>query len=247
MEKERIISIEDRIPKLKEARKKKSSRRLIVYLIIFLVLIFILIYLQTPLSAVKHIEIEGNQVLSEKEVLEAGNVEYDANIWSVSKKKIVNSLQENPVIDSAKVEKEFPQTLRIQLEENRIIGYIEEEDSFYPVLDNGTIVENREGNQGAGPVLHDFKNDEYLKDISSELRDTPNNIYKLISEITWSPTDKNKNKIKIYMSDGFVIDATIRDLASKLENYPSIVSQLDEDEEGIIHMGVGTYFEKTDE
>ncbi|HLR53500.1 MAG TPA: FtsQ-type POTRA domain-containing protein [Pseudogracilibacillus sp.] len=246
MEKERIISIEDRIPKLKEARKKKSNRRLIIYLVIFLILLFILVYLQTPLSEVKHIEVEGNQVLSEEEVIEAGEVEYDTNIWSVSKKKTVNSLQENPVIDSVKVERKLPQTLRIQLKENRVIGYLEEEDLFYPVLDNGTIVENREGNQGAGPVLRDFKNDEYLKDISSELKDTPDNIYKLISEITWSPTDKNKNKIKIYMSDGYVIDATIRDLASKLENYPSIVSQLDEDEEGIIHMGVGTYFEKTD-
>src|SRR5699024_10072473 len=216
MEKERIISIEDRIPKLKEARKKKSNRRLIIYLVIFLILLFILVYLQTPLSEVKHIEVEGNQVLSEEEVIEAGEVEYDTNIWSVSKKKTVNSLQkkkkninnwsctkkktvnslqENPVIDSVKVERKLPQSLRIQLKENRVIGYLEEEDLFYPVLDNGTIVENREGNQGAGPVLRDFKNDEYLKDISSELKDTPDNIYKLISEITWSPTDKNKNKI----------------------------------------------------
>src|SRR5699024_12790144 len=117
-----------------------------------------------------------------------------------------------------------------------MIGYMEEDSSFYPVLENGSIVKNREGNRGAGPILHDFKNDEYLQDISSELKDMPDNIYKLISEITWSPTDKNKNKIKIYMSDGYVIDATIRDLASKFENYLSIVSHLDEVEEGILHV-----------
>src|SRR5699024_247928 len=57
---------------------------------------------------------------------------------------------------------------------------------------------------------------------------------------------KNKNKIKIYMSEGYVIDATIMELSSKHENSPSIVSHLDEDEEGIIYMGVVTYFEKTD-
>ncbi|HLQ95372.1 MAG TPA: FtsQ-type POTRA domain-containing protein [Pseudogracilibacillus sp.] len=247
MEKERIISIEDRIPKLKEARKKKSSRRLIIYLIIFLVLISILIYLQTPLSEVKDIEIEGNQVLSEEEVLEISGLEFDANIWGVSKKKVLKKLRDNPVIDSAKIERKLPQTVQLQIEENNIIGYMEEDSSFYPVLENGSIVKNREGNRGAGPILHDFKNDEYLQDISSELKDMPDNVYKQISEITWSPTDKNKNKINIYMSDGYVVDATIRNLSSKMENYPSIVSQLDDEGKGVIHMGVGTYFEKTDE
>src|SRR5699024_874669 len=130
----------------------------------------------TPLSEVKHIEVEGNQVLSEEEVIEAGEVEYDTNIWSVSKKKTVNSLQENPVIDSVKVERKLPQTLRIQLKENRVIGYLEEEDLFNQVFNNGKIVKKREENQEPGPFLRDLKNDDYLKKISSKLKDTPDKI-----------------------------------------------------------------------
>src|SRR5699024_11800125 len=100
-------------------------------------------------------------------------------------------------------------------------------------------------NQGDGPLLNDFKEDVYLERMASELNDIPDDIFNLISEITWTPTDKNKYKILLYMNDGFTVEATIRNFATKMQTYPSIVSQLDDGEQGIIHMGVGTYFEKT--
>src|SRR5699024_3959159 len=52
-----------------------------------------------------------------------------------------------------------------------------------------------------------------------------------------------KNKILLYMNDGYTVDGTIRNFAEKMKLYPSIVSQVPEDEEGIIHIGVGAYFD----
>src|SRR5699024_3488929 len=85
MEKEKIVSIEDRIPKLKEARKKKANRRLVFYLSIFFLLISIIVYLQSPLSQVKHIEVNGNKVLTDKEVIQKSGLALDAKIWVVQK------------------------------------------------------------------------------------------------------------------------------------------------------------------
>src|SRR5699024_10060250 len=80
--------------------------------------------------------------------------------------------------------------------------------------------------------------------IATQLNELPEHVLRLISEVSWEPTKNNKNKILLYMNDGFIVDATLRDFSDKMKNYPSIIAQLDPKEKGIVHMGVGIYFEK---
>src|SRR5699024_9136771 len=100
MDKKTIVSIEDRIPKLKEARKKKANRRLIIYLCAFFLLISLIVYLQSPLSHVKHIEVNGNNFLTKKTVKKLSTVTKKTNIWTLSKNEIEKKLTDNPVIES---------------------------------------------------------------------------------------------------------------------------------------------------
>jgi cell division protein FtsQ len=79
--------------------------------------------------------------------------------------------------------------------------------------------------------------------MAEELKELPGSIRNVISEIHWIPTDENKNTVLLYMNDGYLVKGTIRDFAEKMEVYPSIVAQLDPEEKGIIHIGVGIYFE----
>src|SRR5690625_6591825 len=85
MEKEKIVSIEERIPKLKEARKKKANRRLLFYLAIFFVLISIIVYLQSPFSHIKEIVVHDNVVLSEEDIIEVSEIALNTNIWMLNK------------------------------------------------------------------------------------------------------------------------------------------------------------------
>jgi cell division protein FtsQ len=248
MGKEKIVSIEDRIPKLKEQRRKKANRRLVFYLSIFFILISIIVYLQSPLSQIKHFEVNGNTVLSDEEIIEKSGIASDTNIWVIQKSQVKQNIKEHPVIQSVEVSRKFPQTIQLDVNEHHIIGYMEEDAIYHPILQNGTIITNETiTNKGDGPLLHNFKKDAYLERMAAELNGIPEDIFNLISEITWEPTKKNKYKIIMYMNDGFIVDATIRNLATKMKAYPSIIAQLDEGEKGIIHMGVGTYFEKTNE
>src|SRR5699024_9618254 len=98
MDEEKVISIEKHIPKLKEARKKKSNRRFIFYLIIFLSLLFILIYLQTPLSKVKTIEIEGNHFLTDADILNDIKLSKGQSMWLVDKDKVKEEVMASPYI-----------------------------------------------------------------------------------------------------------------------------------------------------
>src|SRR5690625_5979789 len=88
MSKKKVVSIQDRIPKLKEQRKKKANRRLVFYLSIFFLLILMSIYLQSPLSDIKTVAIKGNSFLSEEEFIEISDLEEQTNIWIINLKTI---------------------------------------------------------------------------------------------------------------------------------------------------------------
>jgi len=245
MEKKKIVSIEDRIPKLKEARKKKANRRLLFYLAVFFVLISIIVYLQSPLSHIKQIDINDNYVLSKEDVIKISDVALDTNIWMLNTGSTKKKVENHPVIESVTVKRKLPFTVEINVNEHHIVGFLKEESMYHPVLENGMIItKSNIPYTGNNPLLTNFDHDDYLTRMAIELNEVPEDIFNLISEVSWEPTEKNKHKIVLYMNDGFIVHSTMRDFADKMKSYPSIVSQLDEGEKGIIHMGVGTYFEK---
>lgn len=245
MEEKKIVSIEDRIPKLKEARKKKANRRLLFYLSIFFLLIAAIIYLQSPLSNIKHIEVTGNKIISDEEIIQLSGLSPETNIWVINQKQLKQSIEKNPLIKEIKVKRKLPQSVQIQISEHKIVGYVKSELEYHPVLESGMIINKHNiSNKGDGPLLINFDDEEYLKRMAKELGEIPDHIFNLISEISWEPTEKNKYKVVLYMNDGFIVHATLRNFASKMKTYPSIIAQLDEGEKGIVHMGVGTYFEK---
>lgn len=244
MDKKKIVSIEDRIPKLKLVRKKKANRRLVFYLSIFFILISLIVYLQSPLSNVKTIKVEGNSYVSNQDVIDISNLTTKTNIWTVKQTEIENKLKEEPVIESVKVLRKLPWTVEIVIEEYVRVGYLKKEAEFYPIIEDGTTLTIGTSMIGDAPIIEGFTDEMYFNNMIAELQKLSKSILNLISEIHWQPTDENKNKIMLYMNDGYVVNGTIRNFSEKMQIYPSIVSQLEPGSEGIIHIGVGAYFEK---
>lgn len=245
MGKKKVVSIEERIPQLKQARKKKANRRLIFYLSIFFVLISIIVYLQSPLSHVHSIEVTGNKALSDKEVVQKSSLTTNTNIWMIDESKIKKMLNKNPIIESVQVNKQLPWTVELEIDEYNSVGYVKRDGFYYPILGNGKVLTKlkRKSTNGDAPLLIDFNDESKLNKMTDELKKLPQNIRSLISEIHWKPKEDNKNKIVLYMSDGYMVDGTIRNFAKNMKVYPSIVAQLDPKSKGIIHIGVGVYFE----
>lgn len=244
MEEEKIVSIEERIPKLKEKRRRKANRTLLLYLTLFFLLIAIIIYLQSPFSNVKQINVQGNEITAEEQIIEYSKLTVDTNMWRVNLKDIERRIAELPLIKSVSVTRKFPQSIQVTVEENNIIGYVKENNELHPIMGDGVVVSNADILLPRGaPLFENFTDEQYLQRFAEELNELPDHILNLISEVHWKPTDKNKYKIELFMNDGFVVHATIRDFASKMKAYPSIIAQLEPDEKGIIHMDVGVYVE----
>lgn len=245
MNEKKIVSIEDRIPKLKQARKQKANRRLIFYLSIFLILISIIIYLQSPLSNVREVKVSGNTIFSKETIIETTKITKDTNIWTVSSKKLNKKLEKSPIIKSVNVKRNLPSTILIDVNEYKVVGYVNSKKDMQAVLENGEIVGN-EGdpfNFSNAPTLHNFKDEKKLIRMAEELKELPDYIFNMISEVYWKPSKNNEYKIEMYMVDGYVVDTSMRGFSSNMKVYPSIVSQLDSKDKGIIHIGKGSYFE----
>lgn len=245
MKDEKIISIEDRIPKLKKQRRKKAKRRLIFYLSLFFILISVIIYIQSPLSHVKSIEVVGNNFVDEEEIKKLSQIDEETNLWKIKLSDVASLVKENPFIKSAVITRKLPSTLSIEVEEYAVIGYVENNDSFYPVLENGKQIdyENRYM-LGDAPLLLHFSDSKMLQTIAKQLNKLPDNILRLISEVHWTPESENKHKVELFMNDGYLVKGSIRNLADKMEVYPSIVAQLEPNQKGVIHLNVGAYFKQ---
>ncbi|GAA0613035.1 cell division protein DivIB [Virgibacillus siamensis] len=246
MAKKKIVSIEDRIPRLKQERKKKANRRLIFYLSIFFVLISIIVYLQSPLSDVNTIKVKGNSYTEDEQIKQQSGISENTNIWMINEEEVVEAISKNPIIQSVDVSKNLPWTVEIAVSEYNYVGYIKKDGNYFPVLGNGSVLTDLKRNTTGGnaPVMMNFSNEKYVQKMAGQLTKLPDSILKLISEIHWKPTDENKNKILLYMNDGYLVDGTIRGFAEKMKAYPSIVSQIKPGTKGIVHIGVGAYFEK---
>ncbi|WP_080874833.1 cell division protein FtsQ/DivIB [Oceanobacillus timonensis] len=240
-----IVSIEDRIPKLKQARKKKANRRLIFYLSIFFILIAVIIYLQSPWSEVRSIEVNGNVFLTDEYIIDESGLTEGMNIWSLNGSSVASDMEENPVIEQASINRRFPSTVLIEVEEQSVLGYVQDGRAFYPVLADGQVIQqNARASIGNAPLISDF-NESQLTELAAEMEGVRPSIFNMISEIERKEPEEDVDTtlITLYMSDGFLVEGNVDQVLDKLDYYPSIVSQLEEDDKGIIHMGVGIYFE----
>src|SRR5690625_4396312 len=124
MEEEKIVSIEERIPKLKQSRRKKANRTLLLYLTLFFILITIIIYLQSPLGHIKEIKVSGNNMIPAEQIVKYSNLKTDTNIWRVYTSEIEKNINEHPLIAEVTVKRQLPQTMAVTVTEHRVIGYM---------------------------------------------------------------------------------------------------------------------------
>lgn len=244
VDKRNVLSLEDRIPKIKEHRKRKANRRLIFLISLFFLLIILVIYFQSPLSQIKEIKVQGNESVPDQVIVERSGLKKGTNIWKLDKKVAVEKLENHQEVKHAKVKLGFPNTIYLQIQEYDTIAYVSTGTEFHSILENGLIVENSPegGVPVSAPILSNFNEDGILEDMAKELKELPPEIVNVISEIHYTPKKTDKYHITLYMNDGFEVTATILTFSDKMVHYPSFVSQLDPKVKGTIDLEVGSFF-----
>jgi cell division protein FtsQ len=207
-------------------------------------MIVVVAYSQSPLSHVKHINVTGNEVYGDAEIIKASGITKDTNIWKIKKSNIASKIDDLSEINKVNVQIQWPNSIQIQVKEHKRVAYLKSGKHYLPIMENGKILKDRKTEiiPVNSPILFEFKEGSVLNLLVKELEKLPIEITNSISEIHYSPKKTDHYHISLFMNDGFEVSATLRSFSEKMVHYPSIISQLDPNKKGLIDLEVGSYF-----
>lgn len=246
MSKEKVVTIHERIPSLKDQRKQRANRRLLFFLSFFFLLLLLMIYFQSPLSHVKNITISGHHNIAEEELISLSQISSGTSMWNLDKQEVAERVLRHNEVAAVTIERKLPNTIHLIVKEHARIGYLYRDDRYYPILETGQHLAElpRQQFPSDAPLLIDFKQGNALAELSAELGKIPTHLLERISEIFYKPTENDPLAIVLFMTDGMEVHTSIRGFSDKMAPYPSIVKELDQNKEGILHMRMSPYFEE---
>lgn len=240
---DKIIDIEERIPSMREKRRRRTNKKFLFVLAIFVTALLIIFYFQSPLSKVKEITIKGASLHEAEFYREQSQLVEGQSLWGFKTQTVEDSLSGLDVVKEASISRKWPNEIEIQISEWGTLAYIEERESYSLLLENGELFPSSMFSLEADvPILTDFTNPDVRKQLSAQLVKMDKGSYHLISEIKFTGTDEDLESLTIYMDDGYEVRAIIPTFAKMMAYYPDITAQLDGLEKGVIDMEVGTYF-----
>lgn len=219
------------VPVLKEpAPKKKSGRKIKTILILLFLALLCVLFFRSSLSKISVITFEGNTYTTEAELLKVTGFQVGSPFFAVSADHIARKLEDVSSVKQATVDKTFPGSVNIRIEEYPIAAYeLTGEGKLQGLLANGTRIGLKDGSMPVDkPILTGWKADDAsLVKLCRTLSQIPDELTADISEIVPSPTMSYPDRIKLYTRSKFEIISAISLLAKKAEYMNEILQTQD--------------------
>ncbi|WP_071130826.1 cell division protein FtsQ/DivIB [Enterococcus timonensis] len=238
-------SFADQLPNMHKVRKNRLTGRLILLISTFLLVILLTLYFLSPLSKLEKITIEGNQQVSNQEILQQTNFALDKGLWGQvfsSDQQAEAILLNIPQVKEAKVTYQPLNSLEITVAEFATSGLLLKDQAYYPILENGVVLTEKAVPVQSGlPILENFSQTDLILQTLNQYKELVDSVKVNISEIYYSGTSENVKQITLTMNDGHKVIAQISDLAQKMEKYPQIVGNLTEPSIIDLEAGIFSY------
>ena len=229
--------------KVKEDKKRKIKNktpkppipsvhiwRAVTILVPSFLILFLSIYLLTPLSTLKHIEVTGTVQTTADQVREASGIrdsDYTISLL-LNKDKHAEMVKSDRWIESAKIVYQFPVHFTIEVKEFEIVAYSVSGDNYYPILSSGSIESTAvtPANLPEKYISVLFNDEEQIKTLISQLNEVSPEIKQEIQKIELAPSKATSDLLKITMYDTDEILVPLSELGKKLPYYSKIKPQL---------------------
>ena len=201
------------------------------------------IYLLTPFSTIKHIEVKGNVQTQADDIKQISGIKDSDYTLSLllNKEKHAEQIKSNHWIESATIEYKFPTNFTIEVKEFEIEGYYVTGEDHYPILSSGTIDSSPVNllNLPETYLTVTFNDEQQVKDLIAGLSNISEDIKSQIQKIELAPSKATADLLKITMLDTDEILVPLSELSKKLPYYSKIKPQLAEP--SFIDMEAGIY------
>ena len=244
------------VKKEKEKKKKEKPEkpakpkiapvhiwRAVSILVPSVLVLLISIYLLTPLSTLKHIEVKGNVQTQADDIKQVSGIQDSDYTLSLllNKDKHAEQIKSNHWIESATIDYKFPTNFTIEVKEFEIVGYYVTGEDHYPILSSGTIDSSPVNllNLPETYLTVTFNDEQQVKDLIAGLSSISEDIKSQIQKIELAPSKATADLLKITMLDTDEILVPLSELSKKLPYYSKIKPQLAEP--SFIDMEAGIY------
>ena len=244
------------VKKEKEKKKKEKPEkpakpkiapvhiwRAVSILVPSVLVLLLSIYLLTPLSTLKHIEVKGNVQTQADDIKQVSGIQDSDYTLSLllNKDKHAEKIKSNHWIESAKIDYKFPTNFTIEVKEFEIVGYYVTGEDHYPILSSGTIDSSPVNllNLPETYLTVTFNDEQQVKNLIAGLSSISEDIKSQIQKIELAPSKATADLLKITMLDTDEILVPLSELSKKLPYYSKIKPQLAEP--SFIDMEAGIY------
>lgn len=256
-EKEEKSQKDDR--KVKEEKEKKKPEkpekpakpkiapvhiwRAVSILVPSVLVLLLSVYLLTPLSTIKNIEVKGNSNTQADDIKQASGIQDSDYTLALllDKEKYAERIKSNHWIESAKINYQFPTNFTIEVKEFDIVGYYVSGEEHYPILSSGTV-ESTPVDRLNLPETYltvTFNDEQQVKELITGLSTISEDIKSQIQKIELAPSKATADLLKITMLDTDEILVPLSELSKKLPYYSKIKPQLTEP--SVVDMEAGVY------
>lgn len=239
VEEEDEKSEETKVEEKRSKSKKKIAKpsipsvhiwRAVTILIPSLLVLLFSIYLLTPYSTLKNIEVTGTVETNADQIKEASGIRDSDYTFGLllNKDKHAEMIKSNHWIESASIRYQFPTNFTIQVKEYGIVAYYVSGEDHYPILSSGTV-ETSPVSLVSLPETYMsvlFNDEQQVKTLIEQLAEISPEIKQAIKTIELAPTSVTSDLLKITMYDTDEILVPLSELGKKLPYYSKIKPQL---------------------
>mgnify|MGYP000937609374 FL=1 len=209
------------------------------------------LYFLTPLATMKAIEFTGNKVVSQEELKSSSKIDqrdYTVTVYKNRHHYEQNLKASSPWIENVEMTYQFPLTFKIDVQEYSILGYVQKDSKYYPILTSGEYVKNEVAADALPEERMDvtFSDAGLIKEFVQQLKNVPDSVKKSIRKVDLTPSKVTEDLVTITMFDEHQILVPISHIAKKLPYYEGIHPQLEVPSVVDMEAGIFSYAQGTE-
>ncbi|WP_062004488.1 cell division protein FtsQ/DivIB [Streptococcus cristatus] len=209
------------------------------------------LYFLTPLATMKTIEFTGNKVVSQEELRSSSKIDqrdYTITVYKNRHHYEQNLKASSPWIENVEMTYQFPLTFKVDVQEYNILGYLQKDSKYYPILTSGEYVKKEVAADALPEERMDvtFSDAGLIKEFVQQLKNVPDSVKKSIRKVDLTPSKVTEDLVTITMFDEHQILVPISHIAKKLPYYEGIHPQLEVPSVVDMEAGIFSYAQGTE-
>ena len=238
-------SFSDKLPKMKDYRKRKLYRRLAFLLIILFLPLAACIYYISPLGQLAKVTVVNNQQVDAKKVIQTANFKINQPLWEQyfeRKTALAKVAKISPWIKDVNLKIVQLNQFQINITEYPRVAYLLKDNQYFEILENGKVLDTaiaQEQLQAGLPIIEGFTSKTLILKTLKAYNQLPQELKQSISQIKSTPRSDNEQLLTLNMNDQNQVLINVNQLAKKLPYYAKVVGNMQSP--GIVDMEVGIF------